>query len=93
MSGKEREEMGRKLLDVLEERHSLSREEWRFLLENRGGELSGEVFSRAAALRDRIYGPGRATPPSARQERTGICCAMRQPMRNITGCFIPRSRH
>ena len=25
MSGKEREEMGRKLLDVLEERHSLSR--------------------------------------------------------------------
>lgn len=56
MSGKEREEMGRKLLDVLEERHSLSREEWRFLLENRGGELSGEVFSRAAALRDRIYG-------------------------------------
>ena len=28
MSGKEREEMGRKLLDVLEERHSLSREEW-----------------------------------------------------------------
>ena len=42
MSGKEREEMGRKLLDVLEERHSLSREEWRFLLENRGGELSGE---------------------------------------------------
>ena len=27
MSGKEREEMGRKLLDVLEERHSLSRAE------------------------------------------------------------------
>ena len=44
MSGKERKEMGRKLLDVLEERHSLSRGEWRFLLENRGGELAGEVF-------------------------------------------------
>ena len=56
MTDRERMEKGKALLDLLEERHSLSREEWRFLLENRDGELAGEVCSRAAALRDRIYG-------------------------------------
>lgn len=47
---------GLSILDQLESSRRLTREQWRFLLENRSQALAQEVFCRAGALRDRIYG-------------------------------------
>ena len=44
------------LIDQLEHRHELSREEWITLLQARSPELEQELFSRARAVRRRYYG-------------------------------------
>lgn len=44
------------LIDQLEYRHELSREEWIMLLQARSPELEQELFSRARAVRRRYYG-------------------------------------
>ncbi len=44
------------LLDQLQAEGELLREQWRFLLENRSQEIEEEVFRRARAVRDRVYG-------------------------------------
>ena len=44
------------ILELLERQRRLSREQWRFLLENRSKELAAEVFRRASSLRDQVYG-------------------------------------
>ena len=44
------------LIDQLEHRHELSREEWIMLFQARSPELEQELFSRARAVRRRYYG-------------------------------------